>query len=148
MQPTWFTIALVMKTYILVAVAAVFGLLGLFTSGCSDDTLSCSEVDASAADGASGGGADLATGSDALANVPDAPVLTDAADASAAGEDGGGAVADAGGNGGLDLGSVAGDGPGVDSSLDLGGVASDGAGGLDIGGSAGPDAQVGIEAGG
>jgi hypothetical protein len=139
LQQTWCTIALAMKTSTLVAFIALFGLLGLFTSGCSDSSLSCSEVDSGAADG----GADLASGTSAVGIGLDAPGLADAADAPAVG----GAGVD-GGADGLDLGSVAGDGPGDDGGLDLGSVAGDGPSGLDTGSSAGPDVQVGVEAGG
>ena len=130
LQQTWCTIALVMKTSTLFAFTALFGLLGLFTSGCSDSSLSCSEVDSGAADG----GADLASGTSAVGIGLDAPGLADAADAPAVDEVGGAGVD--GGAGGLDLGSVAGDGPGDDGGLDLGSVAGDGpveAGGTDSG---------------
>lgn len=130
LQQTWCTIALAMKTSTLVAFIALFGLLGLFTSGCSDSSLSCSEVDSGAADG----GADLASGTSAVGIGLDAPGLADAADAPAVDEVGGAGVD--GGADGLDLGSVAGDGPGDDGGLDLGSVAGDGpveAGGTDSG---------------
>jgi hypothetical protein len=139
LQQTWCTIALAMKTSTLVAFIALFGLLGLFTSGCSDSSLSCSEVDSGAADG----GADLASGTSAVGIGLDAPGLADAADAPAVG----GAGVD-GGADGLDLGSVAGDGPGDDGGLDLGSVAGDGPGddgGLDLGSVAGDGP---VEAGG
>jgi hypothetical protein len=114
--PVWFKIAPAMKTYTLFASIAVFGLLGLFASGCSDSSLSCTEFDAGPPDGA---GPDLAVGSDVPATVPDAPLPADAADGPASGGDGGleldggagddggldlggGAVADGGGDGGLD----------------------------------------------
>jgi hypothetical protein len=109
-----------MKTSTLVAFTALFGLLGLFTSGCSDSSLSCSEVDSGAADV----GADLASGTSAVGIGLDAPGLADAADAPAVDEVGGAGVD--GGADGLDLGSVAGDGPGDDGGLDLGSVAGDG----------------------
>ena len=131
LQPTWFTIALAMKTSTLFASIAVFGLLGLFTSGCSDESLSCTEVDAGPPDGAVSGGPDLAVGIDIASTVPDAPGPADAADGPASGGDSG-----------------AGDGAAGDGGLELDGGAGDGAGGSDTGGSAGPDAQVGVEAGG
>jgi hypothetical protein len=93
-----------MKKSTLVAFTALFGLLGLFTSGCSDDTLSCSEVDAGVADAPVSGGPDLAGSSPA--NVADAPAPTDVADAPASGEDGG--AGEDGGGGTLDLGDETG----------------------------------------
>jgi hypothetical protein len=106
--------AVAMKKSTLVTSLAVVGLLGLFTSGCSDENLACSEIDG----GGDAGAADGASGNSAVGNGLDASGLADAVDAPAAA---GGAGADGGGDSGLDLGSVAGDGPGGLDTSDSGG---------------------------